>query len=407
MAIRFRKSIKVAPGLRINVGKTGASCTFGARGASVNVSKQGVYANTGLPGTGLSQRTRVGSSSRGSTISSDKPGNASQPYMDLNVKIELNDDGALVFRDGEGHRLSEELIAVTKKQQGDALRILIEKKQNEINSEIESLGLLYIHTPSPDKKPKYRPTLFSESKPLAPTMVKPNFFQKFFESQKNKIEIKNQEALQKFNKDMGAWNARSQEHQEAENKMKKLIEVEIYEDECAMQKYFEEALQDIFWPRETLISVEILNKGSLVYIDVDLPEIEDMPQRKAKAATRILKLDLKDMSDTEIRKLYMKHIHAIAFRIVGEAFSVLPVAEEVIISGFSQRVDKATGDINDEYLFSFKVPRITWSQINFKKLNDVDVVEAFSNFDMQRTMTKTGVFKPIIPFKIKNNAENI
>ena len=48
------------PGVRINVGKKGVSgTTIGTRGASITVGKQGVYANVGLPGTGLSFRKRI------------------------------------------------------------------------------------------------------------------------------------------------------------------------------------------------------------------------------------------------------------------------------------------------------------------------------------------------------------
>ncbi|MDO6722628.1 DUF4236 domain-containing protein [Celeribacter halophilus] len=59
MGVRFRKSIKVAPGVRLNVSKSGVSTTVGVRGASVNVGKQGVYGNAGIPGTGLSVREKL------------------------------------------------------------------------------------------------------------------------------------------------------------------------------------------------------------------------------------------------------------------------------------------------------------------------------------------------------------
>src|SRR5687768_6220054 len=59
MAWRFRKSVKIFPGVRINLGKRGISTTIGVRGASVNISARGTYLNTGLPGTGLSNRVRL------------------------------------------------------------------------------------------------------------------------------------------------------------------------------------------------------------------------------------------------------------------------------------------------------------------------------------------------------------
>ena len=58
---KFRKRIKVAPGVNLNLSKSGVSGTFGVKGASVNVEKNGVYANTGIPGTGIYDRKRLDS----------------------------------------------------------------------------------------------------------------------------------------------------------------------------------------------------------------------------------------------------------------------------------------------------------------------------------------------------------
>lgn len=59
MALRFSKRIKIAPGIRVNLSKSGVSTTLGPRGASINVGKKGVHSNLGIPGTGLSTRTKI------------------------------------------------------------------------------------------------------------------------------------------------------------------------------------------------------------------------------------------------------------------------------------------------------------------------------------------------------------
>jgi hypothetical protein len=59
MAMRFRRTLKIMPGVRLNVSKGGLSVSTGVRGASVTLGKRGVYANAGLPGSGLSYRTRI------------------------------------------------------------------------------------------------------------------------------------------------------------------------------------------------------------------------------------------------------------------------------------------------------------------------------------------------------------
>lgn len=55
MSFRFRKSIKLAPGVRINLTKKGvSSLSVGKRGATVNVGKKGTRGTVGIPGSGLS-----------------------------------------------------------------------------------------------------------------------------------------------------------------------------------------------------------------------------------------------------------------------------------------------------------------------------------------------------------------
>jgi hypothetical protein len=74
MGLRFRKSVRIAPGVRINLSKSGGSVSVGGRGASVNVGKRGAYTNFGLPGTGASYRQEIsGRGARGG-----RPGDVSR-----------------------------------------------------------------------------------------------------------------------------------------------------------------------------------------------------------------------------------------------------------------------------------------------------------------------------------------
>jgi hypothetical protein len=55
MAFRFRRSIKILPGIRINLGKRSASVSLGGRGAHLTLRPgHKMRATVGLPGTGLS-----------------------------------------------------------------------------------------------------------------------------------------------------------------------------------------------------------------------------------------------------------------------------------------------------------------------------------------------------------------
>jgi Protein of unknown function (DUF4236) len=54
MGFRFRRSIKILPGIRLNFGKRGVSTSIGVRGAHVTFGKTGTRTTVGLFGSGIS-----------------------------------------------------------------------------------------------------------------------------------------------------------------------------------------------------------------------------------------------------------------------------------------------------------------------------------------------------------------
>jgi hypothetical protein len=73
MSLRFRKSLKIIPGVRINLSKTGASLSLGRPGATVNIGSKGSKVTMGLPGTGLSYTTKLSAKSPHKPTYKQKP----------------------------------------------------------------------------------------------------------------------------------------------------------------------------------------------------------------------------------------------------------------------------------------------------------------------------------------------
>ena len=67
MGVRYRKSIKIAPGVRVNLGKKSASVSVGGKGYRKTFSTTGrTTTSVGIPGSGLSYTTTSGGSSNSS-----------------------------------------------------------------------------------------------------------------------------------------------------------------------------------------------------------------------------------------------------------------------------------------------------------------------------------------------------
>ena len=60
MGLRFFRRIHIAPGIGLNVSKSGPSLTLGVRGAHVTLGPTAVTKTVGLPGSGIYYTSRSG-----------------------------------------------------------------------------------------------------------------------------------------------------------------------------------------------------------------------------------------------------------------------------------------------------------------------------------------------------------
>ena len=75
MGLRFRKSFKVAPGVKINVGKKSVGLSVGGKGGRVTVNSSGrLTKSASIPGTGISyvETEKIGKSKQSSKRRSNK-----------------------------------------------------------------------------------------------------------------------------------------------------------------------------------------------------------------------------------------------------------------------------------------------------------------------------------------------
>lgn len=82
MGFNFRKSLKIAPGVRLNITKKGiSSVSLGGKGARVNLGKKGTRTTVGIPGTGLSHSSFSPRQAKKETVSSESAKSTKQMNM--------------------------------------------------------------------------------------------------------------------------------------------------------------------------------------------------------------------------------------------------------------------------------------------------------------------------------------
>lgn len=279
------------------------------------------------------------------------------------------------------------------RQHREAAIGLLEKGLAE--REAEQREILFPHLKTPSRSELDRPFLeepFPEPKPEEPPSPTVGMLSALLGARERR-EADYREALAAYRVAMGQWRAAKANHDARQEALRCEHEQALHGDPDAMEARFEARLGRILWPRETLIDFEL--DGHCLHADVDLPEIEDLPREEVRLRKRDLCLETTEKGPVNLRRDYMAHIHSIGFRLTGEAFAALPTLQQVIVSGYSQRRSKATGAIEDEYLFSVRIERPEWERIDFNHLADIDPIQAMERFELRRDMTKTGVFRPI------------
>lgn len=392
MSLRFRKTITLAPGLRLNLGTRGVSLSAGPRGASVTLGRNGLFGNVGLPGTGLSYRTRL-DGRRGAAAESDEP---EAPAVAIPITATIEADGRLILTDPDGAPLPEEAREAALWRNRATLTDLLERRARELNEWSDRLIRPHLRTPAPDSiTAAFVPDPFDLPRPEKPDPADTGLFSSWFGG-RERAEARYQEDLSAYRAAISEWRAAEENQRVEQEAARARHERWRNGDGAAAQDRFETRLGAIGWPRETLVSYQ--TSRAELQADVDLPELEEMPTETARVMKQELRVGMSVKGEEERRLDYATHVHSIGFRIAGEAFAAMPGLGSVLISGFSQRQSRATGRVEEEYLYSVRIERSGWERIDFSQLDQIDAVEALTRFDLRRDMTRTGVFRPVRPF---------
>jgi len=396
MGLRFRRRVTILPGVSLNISKSGLGISAGPRGARVGVGPRGVYRSLGLPGTGLHYREET---SWGALRDSGgrSGGGLSGTGGTLTALLRLHDDGTVDLVGEDGAPLPPRLARKFRKHNAAQVDAFMERAAERWNAGIEDILQVHLGTPEPREPAVFRPNEFQVPKPDPFLPQAAGFLGLIWPPRRERIDEENAAQRCRWERSLADWRHQKQGFDAQEARRREDHEIGRFSAPEAMERIFGHRLASLSWPRETHVSFQIRDEGSSLLLDVDLPEIADMPREQATPAARGLRLRIRTKSDTQVRREYKRHIHGVLFRIVGEAMHLLPKLEEVVASGYSQRPDPTTGNLQDDYLLSARITRASWEILNFQNLEAIDVVACFDRFDLRRNMSKTGIFRPIDP----------
>lgn len=433
--MRFRRRVRICKGLSLNFSGSGISMSMGVRGASVTVGKQGIYANYGIPGTGLYNRQKIASGSSLSTRTYSSSRSTANSYqhqkVTVNLKMSLDENNNPIVADANGNVITDEnLLRAIRRSQGykETFQRLSQDVYNEIADKNASFIEIYKHTERPVTElsvtkaleniqpEEYEKNTFASIEPTVESVrsqleneAKEKVTSLLFWTLKRKREQYVCTNLQeRYNETHDSWSKEKKEFDEYEDGFKKEFDEqsrrECEEKKTELQNIFngelnyvdnkiENILSQIELPVEFSIDYEYHPEECSIYIDLDLPEIEDMPNEVAKTL-KSGKVSVKAKTQKQAALDYSTCVCGLAFFFSGMFFNVSTKIKQICISGYTQRLNKKTNVINNDYVFSVQFDRDTFSRIDYRNINPVEQIQRFPHL---LNITASNVMKTINP----------
>lgn len=359
MGLRFRRSVKICKGVKVNFGKTGASVSFGTRGLHHTIHTSGKRTTSaGIPGTGLSYvstsggRRRSSASHSRSTASSNARAQQ-QAYIQQQRDAQYAENCEMVDD-------FNELI--------DQIRSL----HDECSDPVDWVAIK--EKPAPFNNMYMGP--FEEEARRTVDNAKPSFLGRFMPAaDKKRIQALEEAVVEAREKDQ-------QMYSDWEN-LRLLAEQVLNGD---IDSYF-------YVVSEMHPFEEILDFGSDFDIGTDIPDLMEV-EFHAKTSkvvpnhtlslTSTGKLSSKAMTKTMHFDIAQDYICSCALRIAREMFALLPI-DRVVIHAIDT-VEDSAGIEYDDTVLSVLIYRHQFDGINFDLIDASDTIETFKcNMNFKKT----------------------
>ena len=442
MGMRFRKSVKITKGVKVNFSKSGASLSLGGRGHSVNLSGRGTRTTIGIPGTGLSYSTKVSNHNKSKTSNyrgeSSKSRSTSGGSLSTQFQLKMSFDGKVEIQDNRGIAITDQSL-IRKIKSTDVYKetvqnLEIERQEkleelyNESKAENDKFVEIYKLSPQVDRLEQYlktisnlRPEVYKRKqyevpcpteevvRELLQQEAKETVVGSLFKVGKLRKEYVESNIQSRLNTTIANW-IQQKETFEKEESVNERIENERYNTQFyANKQYMNDLIQGENYavseaveswisscelPVEIKVDYEWYRDSNTMYLDVDLPEIEDLPESEM---VRLASGNLKEKKKTQakLKQEYVNLVFGLAIFISSNIFNVSPAIHNIVISGYTQRRDK-TGTINDEYIYSI---RFTRSIFENSFLSNVDPKLFCMRFENRSNVTSSMLMKKIEPYE--------
>lgn len=408
MGWRFRRTIKVAPGIRLNVSKSGVSTTIGSRGASVNIGKRGVYRNLSIPGTGLYRRDKISGGAPAQRKAKTRQ-SASSTIAKREVSVTRHQvrsygntqmDVKPSIGENQPFDPSAQMLEIWRSASVPSGSEALQKQLQSLKPERYTKAVY--HVPAP-RLVDLEEELSREADEHIHTLA-------FWKSYRMKDAYVKEHIVEKYQQKYDEWELQRKAFDEGEAEQERL-QNEAFEKAYSEKRdilvarlegrtellsgEIERILTESNIPLRKHISCKVRCSANAVLIDVQLPSAGLFPSEEfvlLKNGTT----KTKPKTQKRMREEYACYMFSLVAYFVAKAFDVSPAIDQVICSAHAARENKA-GEEVDEYIYSGRFLR---DSLCSAIVEGTDPEDLCLSVDNRCNMTKTKIFKAIQPIGV-------
>lgn len=174
-----------------------------------------------------------------------------------------------------------------------------------------------------------------------------------------------------------------------------LLKLSIEGNEDLICSSLESWISEHSLPVEININYEYDHKKGDLCIDLDLPEIEDLPTTEYVVLASG-KLKEKNKTKNKLKDEYASLVFGLTVYLTSSIFNISPKINRILISGYTQRIiDNRTKEVGDDYIYSIKINR---SDFEHKRLSNVNPLQTCLELENRCLLSQSMVFKAVKPF---------
>lgn len=408
--MKFRKRVTLMKGVKMNISKSGVSFTVGGKGLSANIGRDGLYVNGSIPGTGLYERKRIlkfdGLEENIKNKITGKMNKAKQKEVALPEAAPVVEAPAAPAAPAAAVPVEEEISFA------NIMRLAVDVPDADAydpNAEIEPIEAVQ---PTPFTEPA--PSLDAIRNWLKAEAEKN--VKALFGAEKKRREYVDERLELEYQAAYNEWTSRKQifeaqqaqlaqeENERLQAEMEAMLETMrngLNADAEYVEGQIEEWLGEQELPMDFDVEFEYDKEAGLLMVDLDLPEIEDLPDEKTvQMASGEVKTKAK--SQKELKQDYVNCVLGLGVFCASNFFCITPDMERILLSAYTQRRNTKTGDQEDVYIYSVIFERRPFEKGGYQD----DDPEAFiGKFKSRMIKLASGDLKKIEPYTVEDLGE--